>query len=309
MTTPPTQSTPHVAPADTPSPFRVWLAATRPQTLALSLAPVMLGTAFAIYHDSFDGVAALFALLVAVFIQIGTNIANDYFDFKKGADTADRLGPARVTQRGWLAPSTVARAAILFFALAFLAGLVLVYKAGWELLILGIVCILAGAWYTGGPAPLAYTGLSDIFVVIFFGPVAVLGTYYAQTKTLDTGAALASLTIGLMATAVLVVNNLRDQKTDRIANKRTLVVRFGQDFGHVEHTLCLTLPFVVIAVGGYMGLFPTRSLLTFLLMPLVALDIYRVRQKEGAALNAHLASAARLCALFSLLFSLALVSV
>lgn len=302
-----TSSTPELHEA-TPSKLKIWLAATRPATLTLSVAPVILATGFAFYHERFDAVAAFFALLVAVFIQIGTNIANDYFDFKKGADTKDRLGPPRVTQKGWLPPSTVARAAALSFFIAFLCGLVLVYKAGIVLLAVGIVCILAGAWYTGGPAPLAYTGLSDIFVVIFFGPVAVLGTYYAQAQQLNSSVALASVALGFMATAVLVVNNLRDRHTDVLANKRTLVVRFGRTFGHLEHTLCLTVPFVLVAVGVFTGFFPRRVLITFILIPLAALEIQRVRSKDGLDLNPHLAGSARVCALFALIFTLALVT-
>lgn len=298
------------APAEpTPSKLRIWLAATRPATLTLSVAPVLLGTAFAWHHNAFDPVAAFFALLVAVFIQIGTNIANDYFDYKKGADTDDRLGPARVTQKGWLSPSTVARAAAFCFLLAFLSGLVLVYKAGFVLLGLGILCILAGAWYTGGPAPLAYTGLSDIFVVIFFGPVAVLGTYYAQTLELDTAAALSSVALGLMATAVLAVNNLRDRHTDVLVDKKTLVVRFGEGFGYLEHALCLTLPFALVAAGIFLHLLPLRALLSFLMIPFVAKEIRAVRLKDGAALNPHLGGAAKAAALFSLLLSIAIATV
>ena len=291
-----------------PSQLQIWLAASRPAMLLLSAAPVMMGTAFAWYHDAFDAVAAIFALLVAVFIQIGTNIANDYFDYKKGADTEDRLGPARVTQKGWVNPSTVARVAALCFFLAFLSGLVLVYKAGWVLLLVGIVSILSGAWYTGGPAPLAYTGLSDLFVVIFFGPVAVLGTYFAQTHQLDRGAAIASVALGLIATAVLAVNNLRDRETDVLANKRTMVVRFGKGFGLVEHALCLLLPFVIVVGGVQQELFPAKTLFTLMLLPLVVREIRSVRRLDGAALNPHLGGAARAAVLFSLLFSLALAT-
>lgn len=292
----------------TPSQVQIWLAASRPATLLLSAAPVMMGAAFAWHHKAFDAVAAFFALLVAVFIQIGTNIANDYFDHKKGADTADRLGPARVTQKGWVDPAIVARVAALCFFLAFLSGLVLVYKAGWVLLAVGIVSILAGAWYTGGPAPLAYTGLSDIFVVIFFGPVAVLGTYYAQTHQLDLSAAVASVALGLIATAVLAVNNLRDRETDVLANKRTMVVRFGKRFGLVEHALCLILPFVIVAGGVWQGMFPARTLVTLILLPLIVREILSVRRLDGAALNPHLGGAARSAVLFSLLFSVALAT-
>lgn len=289
-----------------PSTFGVWWQAARPATLSLSLAPVLLSVAFGWHHGVFDGVAVFFALLVATFIQIGTNITNDYFDFKKGADTEERLGPARVTQQGWAEPKTVAMVAILCFALAFLSGLVLVYKAGWILLAVGIISILAGAWYTGGPLPLAYTGLSDIFVVVFFGPVAVLGTYYAQAHTLSEDAAWASIGLGLIATAVLVVNNLRDRHTDIKANKRTLVVRFGRRFGEIEHALCLLLPFVIVLVGIAFKLFPWSAASTLVLLPLAIREILAIRCKDGADLNPHLGGAARCAVLFSLFLSISI---
>lgn len=292
-----------------PDGLQVWIQAARPATLPLSAAPVLMGAAFGLIDEVFDAVAVFFALWVAIFIQIGTNIANDYFDFKKGADTEDRLGPARVTQQGWAAPQTVLLAAILCFLLAFMGGLVLVAKAGMVLLAVGIVSILAGAWYTGGPMPLAYTGLSDIFVVIFFGPVAVLGTYYAQAQELSFPVAIASLALGLIATAVLVVNNLRDRTTDVVANKRTMVVRFGRTFGEIEHAFCLLAPFVATVVGVLVGWFTWGALLSLILLPLAFKEIQAVQAKDGADLNPHLAGSARLAVLFSLLFSVGILIV
>lgn len=303
---------PHATPMNDrprPSGLSIWIQAARPATLTLSAAPVILAAAFGWVDGVFDGVAVFFALWVAAFIQIGTNIANDYFDFKKGADTEDRLGPARVTQQGWAKPKTVAIAAALCFALAFLGGLVLVYKAGWILLLVGIFSILAGAWYTGGPAPLAYTGLSDIFVVIFFGPVAVLGTYYAQSRMLSWPIGVASIALGLMATAVLVVNNLRDRHTDVIAHKRTLVVRFGRRFGEIEHAFCLLAPFAIVGVGVLKGIFSVGALLTLILLPVAVHEIRSVLRKDGVDLNVHLAGSARAAVLFSILFSLGIVLV
>lgn len=298
----------HTSPSPArPTGFRVWLQAARPATLTLSAAPVILGAAFAWVDQVFDAVAVFFALCVAGFIQIGTNIANDYFDFKKGADTEDRLGPARVTQQGWATPKAVLRAAILCFALAFLAGLVLVYKAGWILLLVGILSILAGAWYTGGPAPLAYTGLSDIFVVIFFGPVAVLGTYYAQSQELSWPVGIASIALGLIATAVLVVNNLRDRTTDVLANKRTLVVRLGRRFGEIEHAFCLLAPFGIVLIGVVLQWFSWGALATLALVPVAMYEIRAVQQKDGADLNPHLGGSARAAVLFSVIFSLGIL--
>lgn len=298
---------PAPAPSARPTGLKVWIQAARPATLTLSAAPVILGAAFAWIDGVFDGIAVFFALWVAAFIQIGTNIANDYFDFKKGADTADRLGPARVTQQGWAAPEVVLRAAILCFALAFLGGLVLVYKAGWILLLVGILSILAGAWYTGGPAPLAYTGLSDIFVVIFFGPVAVLGTYYAQSRMLSLPVGIASIALGLIATAVLVVNNLRDRHTDVLANKRTMVVRLGRRFGEAEHAFCMLAPFAIVTAGVLIGWFRWGALATLALVPVALYEIRAVRQKDGADLNAHLGGAARAAVLFAIVFSLGIL--
>lgn len=292
-----------------PQGMEVWVQAARPATLTLSAAPIILAATFAWVDEVFDLVAVFFALWVAAFIQIGTNIANDYFDFKKGADTDDRLGPARITHQGWAAPETVILAAIICFLLAFIGGLVLVAKAGWILLAVGIVSILAGLWYTGGPMPLAYTGLSDIFVVIFFGPVAVLGTYYAQSQELSLPVGIASIALGFIATAVLVVNNLRDRKTDIVANKRTMVVRFGRAFGEIEHAFCLLAPFVATLVGVLVGWFSWGALLALVLVPSALKEIRAVQAKDGVDLNPHLAGSARLAFLFSVLFSLGILIV
>lgn len=290
-----------------PSALSIWLQASRPATLLVGIAPVLLGTAFAYAANGFNAFTAFLALLVAVFIQIGTNFANDYFDFKKGADTEERLGPARVTQKGWIQPEQVKKACILMFALAFLCGLALVTQTHWLLLVVGIVSILSGIAYTGGPFPLAYNGLGDIFVLIFFGPVAVVGTYYVQTLQIDDAPLIGSLTIGLLATAVLVVNNIRDRNTDVKANKKTLVVRLGYQFGRTEHIFCILAPFLITLVGVGKGLFPRLAVVVMVLLPFAMREIVGVRQKDGAALNAHLAGAAKLTALFALLFSSALL--
>lgn len=286
-----------------PSTLSIWLQAARPATLLVGVAPVLLGTAFAYNVGQMNPLTAFFALLVAVFIQIGTNFANDYFDFKKGADTDERLGPARVTQKGWIQPEQVKRACILMFALAFLCGLVLVTQSHWILLLVGIASILSGIAYTGGPFPLAYNGLGDLFVLIFFGPVAVVGTYYVQTLSIDVAPLIGSLTIGLLATAVLVVNNLRDRFTDVKANKKTLVVRLGYQFGRAEHVFCLLAPFLIALVGVGRGTFPRLAIVVMVLLPFAMREVVGVRSKDGAALNAHLAGAAKLTGLFALLFS------
>lgn len=295
-----------------PGPIRVWLAAARPATLLAGVAPVVLGVGFALHDEVFAPIPAFFALLVAVFIQIGTNFTNDYFDFKKGADTAERLGPARATQRGWLTPRQVGVAAALTFALAFASGLVLVASAGWPLLAVGVVSILSGYAYTGGPFPLAYNGLGDVFVLVFFGPVAVVGTWYVQAAQFGLGlddaalVFLASLTVGLLATAILAVNNLRDRHTDATANKRTLVVRFGERFGRAEHAFCLIVPFVIVSLGVTLGAFPYTALFVMAALPLVFRELTGVAKTDGAALNRHLGGAAKLTGIFALLLSIGL---
>lgn len=294
------------SPEPRPSLARIWIQAARPATLLVGVAPVLLGTAFAVEQGGFNPFTAFFALLVGVFIQIGTNFANDYFDFKKGADTEERLGPARVTQKGWLQPDQVKNACFLMFGLAFLSGLVLVTQTSWILLVVGVVSILSGLAYTGGPFPLAYNGLGDLFVLVFFGPVAVVGTYYVQTLQLDVAPLLGSFTIGLFATAVLVVNNLRDRLTDIKANKNTLVVRFGEAFGRGEYIFCMMAPFILLLVGVGRGFFPRMCVFTMILLPLAMREIVAVRQKQGAALNAHLGGAAKVCAFFALVFSITL---
>lgn len=289
--------------AHRPSGLMLWISAARPATLLAGVAPVLLGVAFAVQARAFEPVAAFFALLVAVFIQIGTNFANDYFDFKKGADTDARLGPARVVQKGWVEPKAVAIAAALMFGLAFLCGLVLVAKAGWVLLLVGIASIISGVMYTGTRYALAYNGLGDLFVLVFFGPVAVVGTYYVQAKQLDWAPFVGSLTIGFLATAVLVVNNLRDRFTDAAVDKKTLVVRFGHAFGLAEHAFTILAPFVIVLAGVAFQLFPLNTLVTLILLPLAVREVQAVRALDGADLNPHLGGAAKLCALFAFVFS------
>ena len=283
-----------------PGAVRTWLLATRPATLLAGVAPVLIGVAFAAHDGVFALLPALAALVGSILIQIGTNLANDYFDFRKGADTADRLGPARVTQRGWLTPRQVLTATILTFALAFVAGLYLVAHAGWPLLVVGLVSIACGILYTGGPWPLGYLGLGDIFVLVFFGPVAVLGTYYVQAHTLSTPAFVGSLTVGLLSTAILVVNNLRDRVTDVHAGKRTLAVRFGPGFARAEYLVTVLAPYAIVAASVATGLFPTTTTLVVVTLPLALKSIAAVNRRDGQALNPMLGATARLTALFAI---------
>src|SRR3954471_21573749 len=224
------------------SPARIWLMAARPRTLPAALAPVLVGTAAAVDVSDDIRVAAFIAALVgSVFIQIGTNLANDYSDARRGADTADRLGPVRVTSSGLVAPRRVLVATWVAFAIAVAAGIYLVTVAGVVILIVGAASILAGVLYTGGPRPYGYAGLGELFVFLFFGLVAVNGSYYVQLERLDWLPFGLSLAVGCLATAILVVNNVRDLETDRRAGKRTLAVRMGREGAR---------RFYIVLIGG-----------------------------------------------------------
>ena len=228
---------------------QAWVLATRPRTLTAGAAPVVAGTGFAAADGVFAQLPALAALVGALLIQIATNLANDYYDFRKGSDTGERLGPVRVTQAGILPPDTVFRGMVLTLVLAFLVGVYLVWVAGWPVAVIGLVSMLMGVCYTGGPYPLSYNGLGDVFVFVFFGLVATATTYYVQAGFWSPGAILAGAGLGAMSTAMLVVNNLRDHDTDGAAGKRTLAVRFGDRFTVVQYFACLAAAVAVSVVG------------------------------------------------------------
>jgi len=224
-----------------PTRFKIWLAAIRPKTLPASIAPVALGTAMAFGDGVQHWPTAVATLFAALMIQIGTNFANDYFDFKKGADTSDRRGPVRVVQSGLVSPKSMQSATVLIFLFAALACYWLYLRAGTPVAVIGISSILCGVLYTAGPYPLGYLGLGEILVLVFFGPVAVAGTYYVQSFEMNPAVMVVGFMPGLFSTAILVVNNLRDIPTDRKAGKKTLAVRFGPDFARFEYFLCLIL--------------------------------------------------------------------
>ena len=236
-----------------PSRWQVWLSAARPRTLPAAGAPVLVGSALAWRAGNFDARAALICLAFAVLIQIGTNFANDYFDFRQGADTAERIGPRRAVAAGWVTPAAMQRAMWGVFGAAFLVGLALLAWGGWWLLVIGVACIGCGIAYTGGPYPLGYHGLGDVFVFLFFGLVAVGTTFYVQTGTVTADAVIAAVAIGALTTNILVVNNYRDVETDRVAGKRTLVVRFGRQRARTQfalaHAVALTAPIFLAAHG------------------------------------------------------------
>jgi 1,4-dihydroxy-2-naphthoate octaprenyltransferase len=246
------------------SPARAWLLAARPRTLTAAVAPVAAGTGLAAYHGVSAVGPALAALVGAALIQIGTNLANDYYDFVRGGDTEDRVGPTRVTQAGILRPEQVKRGMVVTLGLAVAVGVYLVAVGGWPILAIGVASVACAVLYTGGPFPLAYHGLGDVFVFVFFGLVAVGGTYWVQALTWSPDAVWAGVGLGALSTAILVVNNMRDIPTDTRAGKRTLAVRIGPGWSRAEYLLLLMLAAAVPPVGMAALGWPTSTLLALL---------------------------------------------
>jgi 1,4-dihydroxy-2-naphthoate octaprenyltransferase len=294
-------------PQSPPSQLQIWLLAARPKTLPAAAVPVIVGTAVALSEGVFAALPALAALLGALLIQVGTNFANDVFDYKKGADTSQRLGPLRVTQAGLLTPAQVLTGMWLTFGVAGLIGLYLVLVGGWPIVVIGLLSIVAGIAYTGGPFPFGYHGLGDLFVFIFFGLVAVCGTYYVQAGQVSPAAFWASLPVGLLATAILVVNNLRDIDTDRSAGKKTRAVRWGAGPAQLEYVGLVGLSYLIPLLMGLGGISSLWGLLAWLSLPLVWPLVRLIWQEKGRALNPALAGTARLELIFGLLFSIGLV--
>ena len=228
---------------------QIWLLAARPRTLTAAAAPVFIGAGLAVQHGVFRALPALAALVGALLIQIATNFANDYYDFVRGTDTAERVGPTRVTQAGLLRPEEVKQGMYVVLGLALLVGSYLVWVGGWPILVIGVLSLICSVAYTGGPFPLAYHGLGDVFVFVFFGLVAVGGTYWVQARELVPDALLAGAGVGALSTAILVVNNLRDIATDERAGKRTLAVRIGRRATGAEYTILILIGAAVPGTG------------------------------------------------------------
>jgi len=287
------------------TPLNVWFLAARPKTLWASCTPVVIGGAMAYADYGWHTPSVLAALLGAILIQIGTNFANDYFDFAKGTDTPDRVGPTRATQAGLVSPAAMKRATGLIFLLALLPGAYIVYRGGWPFVVIGALSILFGVLYTGGPYPLGYLGLGDILVLIFFGPVAVQGTYYLQTFEVHRSVLAAGLAPGLFSVAILTVNNLRDIVGDRLAGKKTLAVRFGPTFAKFEYLISILV--AAVGVPAYLCLHTGRHyyVLASISVALLAVpSITTVFTKDGPALNSVLASTGKLLLIYSILFSI-----
>jgi len=291
------------------SKLRIWLQAARPQTLPAAFVPVCVGAAIAFRNQQFDWLPSLVALLCAFLIQIGTNFANDYFDFKKGADTDDRIGFERATATGQISAIAMRNATIFTMGLAFLFGLYLVWHAGLVILWIGLASLLFGVLYTGGPFPLGYNGLGDIFVFIFFGIVAVMGTYYVNALEWSTASFWASLAIGALSTNILVVNNLRDVEQDRIAGKNTLGVLFGEHVLRWEYLLMLLLALAIPPHFYYRLQYSWIVFLPFLALPWAVLLLRKIWFVEDKrSLNNTLEQTAQFMTAYGILFSLGIVA-
>jgi 1,4-dihydroxy-2-naphthoate octaprenyltransferase len=276
-----------------------WLLAARPKTLSAAVVPVLIGTSLA--PPPIHWLMFACALLGALFIQIGTNFVNDALDFKRGADTGERLGPTRVTQAGLLSADAVLRAAYVCFAIAAACGVPLIMRGGWPIVAIGVASIVAAYIYTGGPYPLAYNGLGELFVIIFFGFVAVGGSFYVQTLTIDRAAIVAGFAAGSLACVLLVINNLRDIESDRASNKKTMAVRFGERFARFEVTFFALAPFLAVMLVAE---FRRRDwmLLPLAISPLAFALINKVGLSRGRVLNRCLALAGAMQWLFGILF-------
>lgn len=251
----------------------LWVQAVRPYSLVASIAPVMVGTAMAYGDGFFHLSSAVAALLVAVFVQIGTNLSNDYFDFKGGVDLPGHGRPTSAIISGALGPSEIKIGFVAAFAAAAVAAHFLVIRAGTPALVIAVVSILAGLFYTAGKWSLARLGLGDVFVLVFFGPVAVAGTYYVQSFEYNGAVVISGLLTGILSVAILVVNNLRDVATDAAAGRRTMAVRFGKRFTRMEYLFCIfaaaMVPVVVFHMTGDHRWLSASSLLVFLAIPVV----------------------------------------
>lgn len=288
--------------------LKIWVEAARPKTLAAAFVPVLVGATIAYQHELINWMATTVALICAFLIQIGTNFANDYFDFVKGADTEERIGFERATAKGLISPKTMLNATIICMALAFVFGLYLVWIGGTVVLIIGLLSLLFGVLYTGGPFPLGYNGLGDLFVFIFFGIVAVMTTYYVNALAWSMDTFWASLAVGALCTNILVVNNLRDVEQDKIAGKKTLGVLFGETMLKVEYTVMLLLAFSVPPHFYFQLGYGEWIFLPFLILPVALLHTKTIwTETEKRNLNQQLEKTAKFMTLFGLLFSIGII--
>ncbi len=278
---------------------QIWLLAIRPKTLPAAGAGVITGSALAFYDGKFVFLPAFAALIGAIFLQIGSNLANDVFDYLRGAESKERLGPLRVTQAGLLSPREVQTGMWITFALAALIGVYLITVAGWAILLIGLTAILAAIAYTG---PISDKGLGDIFVFLYFGVAAVVGTYYVQALKTSPAAWWMSITIGLLIVNILVVNNLRDIDADKAARKITLAVRMGVSATRKEYFVLLSISYLILPLLVWMQLIPVLTLLVWLSIPFAWKVVRKVQTESGRPLNAALAGTGKIALIYSLLF-------
>ena len=289
---------------DVPVSLKIWWQAIRPRTLIAAISPVLIGGIVSAHIGSINWFIWLTIFLAALFIQIGTNLANDYYDFIKGSDTGDRVGPVRVTQSGRINPKTVLRAAWTALFIALLLGIILVLEGGVPILVIGTLSLLLALAYTAGPFPLAYLGIADLFVLVFFGPVAVWGTVYLLLGESFAPAILIGLGPGAISTALLTVNNLRDVVDDKLADKKTLIVRFGIGFGKFEYFGLLLIALLVPVVLYFNSTASIWILLTLLTPLFVAKTLKIVAFENGESLNSALVGTGQFLFLYTLIISL-----
>lgn len=289
------------------SKFQSWILASRPRTLPAALVPVMVGSALAIYQGVFFPVYSIVALLCSILIQIGTNFTNDLHDHLKGSDTKERKGPLRVLASGLISVKEMEWGIFLVFFTAFILGLYLVYSVGLVILWIGIFSIIAGLAYTAGPFPLAYNGLGDLFVFIFFGIVGTVGTYYLHAQQFTSLAFLVSLPVGALITNILIVNNYRDIEEDKSAGKNTLAVLLGREFSRYEYVFFILVSFFVPFFLHFKYDFNIWIFLPYLTLPLAITLVKMIYALNGTQLNKTLELSAKFSALYGLLLSIGII--
>lgn len=284
-----------------------WLIASRPRTLLAAFVPVMVGSAVAFNEGKLKIILSLSALLCSLLIQVGTNFTNDLYDFLKGADTTKRKGPRRVLASGLISVSEMKAAVVITFLTAFLLGLFLVYHGGTVILVIGVLSIIAGLAYTAGPFPLAYNGLGDIFVFMFFGIIGTVGTYYLHTNDLSLISFISSIPVGALVTNILVVNNYRDIEEDKTAGKKTLAVKLGRNFTLYQFTFLIVLSFLVPLLLFAFFNASIWIFLPYLTLPIAYKVISMIYTLDGIQLNQTLELTAKLSAIYGLLFSAGII--
>ena len=280
-----------------------WIITSRPKTLTAAISPAVLGSALAFSDGYFNILTFIVILITAMLIQIGTNFSNDLFDYLRGVDNADRLGPDRALQKGLVSKEEIQRAIIIIFIIAIIFGFYLAYLGGWPIVVIGLLSIFSGIIYTGGPYPLAYNGLGDLFVFIFFGLIAVSGTYYLHTGILSTTSIIAGCTIGALATAILVINNLRDINTDKKYGKNTLAVYIGQKLTKIEYIFLMIIAYSIPIYISYILGHKSAIYIIYFTLPISMRLILEILYKQGRDLNKTLEGTAKLLLLYTILFS------